>query len=297
MIKAIKKFKKKVSLQTAGILAILIFLFFLLIIQIIASPKTSLPPTSIQQIQPSPVTTLMITPTPTIYTPQVWGHQIRVPILMYHYIGNNPDPKDSQRETISLGPDKFDEQMKYLHDNNYTSITLDTLYPTITNQTYLSEKSVILTFDDGYMDFYYNAYPILQKYNIRATVFIPTILMNQGYYLTWQQIKEMSSSGLITLGSHCFHHYHLTTLSPEAIEFELKESKKILQDTLGVPINFLAYPYGSTNNQIIEGVKKAGYIGAVGTWPSKIQSEGTIFNMPRLRISGGITLQDFIQLL
>lgn len=78
---------------------------------------------------------------------------------------------------------------------------------------------------------------------------------------------------------------------------ELTESKRILEETLGVPVNFLAYPYVSTDQTTIDLTKKAGFIGAVGTWPDKIQSEGTIYNMPRLRISGGISLDNFAGLL
>ncbi len=231
------------------------------------------------------------------YAPQIFGKQVRVPILLYHYIGNNPDPKDSARDNISMGPDKFNEQMKYLSDNGYNTISLDTLYPTLSGTSTFPSKPVILTFDDGYMDFYYNAYPILKQYNLRATVFIPTALMNQGYYLTWDQIREMSVSGLITFGAHSVHHSNLPTLTADALKLELNGSKKVLQEILGIPVNFMAYPYGTVNSFVIKEVKTAGYLGAVGTWQSKIQSEGTMFNMPRLKVGGGMDLNQFIDLL
>lgn len=232
-----------------------------------------------------------------VYTPQVTGYRLRVPILMYHYIGNNPNPTDLARNSLSVSPDKFEEQMKYLADNGYTSISLDTLYAALTRQITLPSKAIVLTFDDGYVDFYVNAYPILRQYGLHATEFIPTGLMNQGYYLHWDQIKEMFASGLISFEAHTVHHYNLPSYSRETVLHELTESKKILQEQLGVPVNFIAYPNGATNNEIIELTRQAGYVGAAGTWASEIQSEGTIYNMPRLRISGSITLQDFVRLL
>lgn len=223
------------------------------------------------------------------------GNQIKVPMLMYHYIGNNPDPKDLARDTLSVTPDKFEEQIKYLKENGYQTTTLDTLYAALRKTVVLPEKSVILTFDDGYIDFYYNAFPILQKYNTRATVFIPTGLMGQKSYLTWEQIRQMQNSGLMSFEAHSVHHLDLTSLSPEVLWYEITESKKVLEAQLGMPVNFIAYPHGNSNSYVIEAVKKAGYAGALGTWPEKIQSEGTMFNMPRLRINQSVDLKTFIQ--
>lgn len=246
----------------------------------------------------SPAQTQPVNPSPTrtAYTPVISGNQLKVPILMYHYVGNNPNPADKPRDFLSVTPEKFDEQMKFLKDNSYQTTTLDTLYAALKKQVTLPDRAVILTFDDGYIDFYYNAYPILLKYGHRATVFIPTALMDQGFYLKWSYIKELYASGLITFGTHSVHHSYLPALPAQTILSELEESKKVLQDTLGVPINFLAYPYGATNGEVIELAKKAGYMGALGTWANKIQSEGTIYNMPRLRISGSMDLPTFISL-
>lgn len=231
------------------------------------------------------------------YVPQSVDYQLRVPILMYHYISNNPNPEDRARYSLSTPPDLFESEMKYLIENDYTTLTLDTLYVALQKSTTLPIKPVILTFDDGYIDFYINAFPILRRFNLHATVFIPTGLMNQGYYLQWSQIQEMQASGLVHFGAHTVNHAHLPALSADKILFELTESKRILQDKLGVPINFLSYPGGSTNSQIIELTKKAGYMGSVGTWAGLIQSKKTIYNMPRVRINGYIDLTRFINFL
>lgn len=283
------------------ILSILVFsLYSQFNLSIIKLPQNILTNQKTQTISKNQLN-LQITPTPKlkeiVYAPQISGNQIRVPILIYHYIGNNPNPTDKQRDSLSVIPDKFEEQMKYLKDNGYDTISLDTLYPAIRGQITLPTKSIVLTFDDGYVDFYINAYPILLKYGLHATVFIPINLMNQGYYLSWNQIREMSGSGLINFGTHGMNHWQLASLPLPIAELEIIQSKKILQDNLGIPINFIAYPYGSINENIINMTKKAGYMGGVGTWANKTQSEGTIFDMPRMRVGGGANLETFINLL
>jgi peptidoglycan/xylan/chitin deacetylase (PgdA/CDA1 family) len=243
------------------------------------------------------------TPTPTkriisqAPTPVFSGNQLKVPVLYYHYVGNNPNVADLQRDALSITPDKFAEQMKYLKENGYTTISYDTLYAALSKQVTLPNKAVILTFDDGYIDFYYNAYNILRQYGLSATVFIPTGLVGQPAYLTWSMIEEMHSSGLINFGAHSVHHYHLASLSPDTVLTELVDSKKDLQNHLGSNVNYMAYPYGETSSNLIGLVQKAGYIGAIGTWSNRIQSEVTIYNSPRLRISGTIDLASFSSLL
>lgn len=254
--------------------------------------------TKITQALTSPTPTLITTPkVEEVYQPQTLGNQLKVPILMYHYISDNPDPKDVQRDSLATSPFVFDNQLRYLKENGYHTISLDTLYAALKKQVTLPNKSIILTFDDGYIDFFINAYPILQKYNFQATVFIPTGLMDQGYYLQWDQIKQMQDSGLISFQAHTVNHAQLTILPTSSALWEMTESKKVLQEKLGIPVNFMAYPYGSANSTVIELSKQAGFVGAVGTWRGDIQSEGTIYNLPRIRINGTVSLDSFITLL
>lgn len=221
------------------------------------------------------------------------GRSVRIPILMYHYIGNNPNPADKARDALSTAPDKFDAQLGYLASAGYTPITFDTMYSALKGGGSLPSKPIILTFDDGYVDFYVNAFPILRKYGFRAVSFIPTGLMNQGYYLTWSEIKEMQSSGLISFEAHSVTHANLALLSGDRLRNEIIQSKSTLESEIGEPVNFFAYPYGTSNPITWQAVKAAGYAGAVGTWYGLIESEGTQYNWPRVRIAGGISLEDF----
>jgi peptidoglycan/xylan/chitin deacetylase (PgdA/CDA1 family) len=256
------------------------------------SSKNSKAPTITPKVTGTATATAKIIIKPVI--PVHSGNQLRVPILMYHYVGNNPNPADRQRDTLSISPDKFEAQVKYLRDNGYTSISLDTLYAALKKQTSLPAKPVILTFDDGYIDFYVNAYPILKAYNISATVFVITGFVGQPAYLTWPQIKEMSDSQSISIEAHTVHHSHLPSISDDAAVYELAESKKMLEQMLGIPVNFIAYPFGSTDERIMNIAKNVGFVGGVGTWPDKIQSEGAIYDLPRERINGSVDLANFI---
>lgn len=210
---------------------------------------------------------------------------------MYHYIGYNPNPKDTVRNTLSVTPDKFEAQMSYLAQNGYTPITLDTLYGIFNKQTQAPAKPVVLTFDDGYIDFYTTAFPILRKYNFHAVSFIPTGLMNQGYYMSWAQIKEIQASGLVTFEAHSVTHSNLTSLSTNRLTKELQDSKNVLQSQTGYPVNFIAYPYGASNNLVQQTAQKSGFVGGVGTWFGKATSPS--MNMPRIRITGQMDLKTF----
>lgn len=288
-----------------GVLITIIFTLIYLNFQ--TKIKAALPQTPLitqgTTIAPSPTpvkvssTSASVKKIDTAPEPVQMGNQLRVPVLMYHYISDNPNPADKARYTLSTPPDKFDAELQYLSSQGYTPITLDTMYAALKKQISLPAKPIILTFDDGYIDFYVNAYPILRKYNFHAVSFIPTGLVDQGYYLHWNQIKEMQASGLISFEAHSVHHPNLTSLSDASLNYELTESKKVLEQELGIPVNFMAYPFGTSDQRVQAAAIRAGYLGSAGTWASRVQSEGTIYNMPRVRINGLIDLKTFISLL
>lgn len=225
-----------------------------------------------------------------IFLPKV-TFAINVPVLMYHYIANNPNSKDTARNSLSVPPDKFDAQMDYLSKHGYTPVTLDTLYGIFNKQTSVSSKPVVLTFDDGYIDFYTIAFPILRKYNFHAVSFIPTGLVGRGYYMNWDQIKEIQSSGLVTFEAHSVSHSSLTALGNQSLQRELVDSKNILQSQTGYPVNFVAYPFGMSNTRVQSAARNAGYVGGLSTWYGK--AWGGSMNMPRIRVSGYWSIKEF----
>lgn len=226
-----------------------------------------------------------------LFSPNITFAQVSVPILMYHYVGENPNPSDTARNYLSVSPSKLEEQFTYLKNNGFTPVSLDELYGIYNGQAVSQGKPIVLTFDDGYIDFYTTAYPILAKYNFKAVSFIPTGLIGSGYYMNWDQIKEISKSGLVTFEGHTISHPNLTVLSPNDALRELKEGREILQSQTGYPVNFIAYPLGISNYSVHELAKQAGFVGGVGTWPGKTNSPG--INMPRIRINGQISVEEF----
>ncbi|MBU1031721.1 polysaccharide deacetylase family protein [Patescibacteria group bacterium] len=221
----------------------------------------------------------------------VQAASFRVPILMYHYIAGNPNPKDLARNWLSVPPDKFEAQMQYLSQNGYTPVSLDTLYGIYNNQASVPGKPIVLTFDDGYIDFYTNAFPILRRFNFHAVSFIPTGLIGKGYYMNWDQIKEIAASGLVTFEGHTVNHSYLPSLSYAAMLKQLTDSKNIIESNTGYPVNFISYPNGSTNGTVQAAARQAGYVGGVGTWYGK--AWGPSLNMPRIRVSGFWTIREF----
>lgn len=251
---------------------------------LIADPKSLFPPetASSSSVSSSSINQKKIT------------SDFSIPILMYHYIGHNPNPKtDPQRDLLSVTPQQLESQFRWLLVNKYTPIELNTLYAILDHHLPEPEKPVVLTFDDGYKDFYDNAYPLLKTYNFKAVSFIPTGLIGQPAYMTWDQIKEIHSSSLVSFEAHTVNHPNLALLSFKNILKELKDSKSKLEEMTGKPVNFLAYPYGQSNNQIWKAANEAGFIGAVGTWDGRTKSVG--YNLPRIRINKSVTLEKFTQ--
>lgn len=191
----------------------------------------------------------------------------RLPILLYHQISEtNPE----QHYGIhAVPPSTFESQMRYLYEHGFEVITLDDLLNLAFQKKDL-KKSVIITFDDGYLDNYTNAFPILQKYGFSATVFLVTDFLGKEHawpqctqvpYMTWRYIKEMSKYK-ISFQSHTCSHQDLTCLENGIVMRELLRSRKIIEEKLGLPVKHLSYPYGFFDQRVKDLVKKVGYLSA-----------------------------------
>lgn len=181
----------------------------------------------------------------------------KIPVLMYHSINHDPhDPGNILR----VPKDKFAAEMKWLYDNGYKTISLDELYDYVENKKPVPEKTVVLTFDDGYEDNYQSALPVIEKYHFKATVFMISARIgdSKNGYLTAPELKEMDKNGM-QIECHTVDHLDLSTLSYSHQERELTDSKATLEKLLGHPIDYLAYPSGKYDADTIAIAKKAGY--------------------------------------
>lgn len=199
-----------------------------------------------------------------------------VPILAYHSVRNTAD-------TYSIPEAEFENQLRYLAANGYTVISLNEMLEGFAGKAVLPERPVVLTFDDGYRDNYTTAFPILQKYKMKATVFIITGSVGEAGYLRWEQLKAMQQQG-IEIGSHTLNHLPLRELDFTAKVSEVTESKKILDKNLDIKVSFLAYPFGSYDRYMPEIMKQAGYLGACTGKSGTNYANTKYYNLYRINI-------------
>ena len=177
-----------------------------------------------------------------------------LPILMYHKISEN------KTERFRLPMDRFEEQLKYLQSNGFQTITVSDLL-----KGPVPDNAVILTFDDIGLTFYERAYPLLKKYNMKATAFVIVgDLRSDGKGFTWKILKEMEESGLVDVESHTMNHLNMKKCDAEVIKEELTMSRNLLQAILWKRITFIAWPFGAHTPEAVKLARNIGYAGAVG---------------------------------
>jgi len=171
-----------------------------------------------------------------------------VPILMYHSISDNLFAKSHPYYQINTLPEVFAQQMRWLRNEGYRTLDTTELIAALENSEVLSKK-VVITFDDGYRDFYTEAMDVLKQCGFRATIYLATDrVKNESFrvegadYLTWREVRELYKEG-IRFGSHTVTHPDLRSLGPEQIEYELGYSKEIIEDKLGATVDSFAYPF------------------------------------------------------
>lgn len=190
-----------------------------------------------------------------IYLPAPEG----IIILEYHRVSDNVDA-DDKRYTIS--PKELREQLEYLKNNGYETISLREFILAKKKKFTLPKKPVVLTFDDGYKDNYENLLPILEEMGMKATVYIVTNAIGTGEYLSYEELKEMQDRG-VELGSHTANHIPLTELPPEKQAEEIKLSKLMLEWKGLNTIYTFSYPNGAYDENMTKMLKQNEYLTAV----------------------------------
>ncbi|WP_157496893.1 polysaccharide deacetylase family protein [Hahella ganghwensis] len=189
------------------------------------------------------------------------GYYKTIPILCYHQFTE----ASSSSHPLVLRERKFRRQMQYLKDNGYQVLGLDDLDDYFTGKKPIPDKSVVLTIDDGYRSIYDVAYPVLKEFGYPATVFLYTDFVGGGAALSWNQIKELQSSDLITFQPHSKSHTSLATLDDpdqakvDFIRAEVAEPKAVLQSRIGVSSRHFAYPYGDSSLTAVSVLEEEGY--------------------------------------
>ena len=199
-----------------------------------------------------------------------------IPILMYHHVAD-------EQSWLYVRKDYFSNQMDYLVQKGYTPVTLPEVVESLQTGKSLPQKPIVLTFDDGYLDFYENAYPILKSHNFKATIFVISQHVGGSAYLSWAQLQEMVSSGLVTAGDHTLSHPSLPPLTEEKLKDQIISAKNIIEQNLGGTVNVFAYPYGGANGQAEKILREAGFLAAV-TSSRGLSCAKLPYELPRIRI-------------
>ena len=213
-----------------------------------------------------------------------FNSQYVVPILMYHSIDQSAE--DGNR--LAVTAETFERQMRFLKQHNYNVVALEELVELIDSRQDIPAKTVVITFDDGYKNNFTHAFPVLEEYQIPATLFIITneVGRPQDDRLSWGEIHQMQDSGLISIGSHCVGAEPLINIeSEEELIYQITASKGILEERLARQVNLFSYPEGFFDDQIKALVVQAGYKGAVATNPGPDYPDDDPFALKRLRIS------------
>ncbi len=204
-----------------------------------------------------------------------------VPVFMYHHINTH------KGDMVTVTPDIFEIQMRYLHETGYRTLKAHELVSYIQGNLAMKDKAVMITFDDGWLDNYLYAFPILKKYKINASIFIVTnwvdnassqdfsnittvptheesaFLVKQNreheVVLNWGLIDEMEGSGLVEFHSHTQNHVKCHQLSEQDLSIELRDSKETIKKRLASDNHYLCWPMGRYNDVTIGTAKKLGY--------------------------------------
>lgn len=210
----------------------------------------------------------------------------KIPVLTYHSI-------DESNSVISTDAATFRRQMKFLKEADFNVISLSNLIKNFSENKKLPAKTIVLTFDDGFQNFYATAFPVLAECGFTATVFLvadhcekyndwdgnlPTIELSR--LMTWNEIKELHHHG-IEFGAHSLTHPDLTEIPLAEVTHELSESKTIIEDKLGSAVEMFAYPYGKFNADV-KRLTEQNYAAACSTNLGKVRESSDFYSLERV---------------
>ncbi len=232
------------------------------------------------------------------------GKTLKLPILMYHHIGEVP--KEAEKDYIRIGltvtPESFEAQMAWLKAQGFNSITLENLLSYTKEGFKMPKNPIVISFDDGYEDAILNAPPILKKYGFTGSFAIitqfPGITYGTNKYATWEQIKFAKNQGM-EIVSHTQDHFDGTNKTyNESFKLRnLEGSRSDIKSKLGVDTKILIYPFGHYDEAYIQVAKKAGFEMGLTTTEGKIVKLDNLMEIPRVRISNSTTISGFKKLL
>jgi peptidoglycan/xylan/chitin deacetylase (PgdA/CDA1 family) len=207
---------------------------------------------------------------------------------MYHEVAQHLPGMDAVKLSLLVAPDQFAQQMQYLKDHGFTTVTLDDWMAARAGRKTLPRNPVILTFDDGRLGVYQNAFPILKRNGQKAILFLISAEVGRVVkgYLDWAMVGEMQNTGLITFGSHTVHHAVLPLLTMQRAMMELSYSKMVIERNTGRRCDYFCYPHGKYDARDARLVGVAGYRAATTEIPGPSLVTDNPYELRRVRVDG-----------
>jgi peptidoglycan/xylan/chitin deacetylase (PgdA/CDA1 family) len=180
-----------------------------------------------------------------------------LPILTFHSL-------DDRASVISFSPQRFERGLAKAKDHGFRTLDLVEVADLVRRRAPFPERCFAITFDDGYRNTFDEAFPVLTRLGMSATVFLTVGRapaaerlppLNGREMLSWDEIRAMRDSGLIRFGAHTLTHPDLSQVSREDIDMEVRGSKAIVEDAVGVPVDCFAYPFGRFDDRSYDVVR------------------------------------------
>ncbi len=220
--------------------------------------------------------------------------QIVVPILLYHFVGRETLEKNGvSTSRYNVTAANFEAQLALLDRLGYQTVSIGEIAAALYGEGVLPARPIAITFDDGWSEQYSVAFPLLQKYGMKATFYIPSSYAGKGRFITWEQLEGLRDAGM-EIGAHTRKHVNLLAVSAQDAGPEIAGAKNTLEAKLNITVETMAYPYGLYSANIIALVQKAGYRAAVALGAASQQSQANLYALSRLEIKGAHTLKDFV---
>jgi peptidoglycan/xylan/chitin deacetylase (PgdA/CDA1 family) len=220
---------------------------------------------------------------------------VHVPVLMYHYVDEEPPPAGPYADGLTVRTPDFVKELRYLAENGHHTVSLADAYLTMAGLRDLPEKPVVLTFDDGGLDNYEVAFPLLKEYGFVGTFFVITERVGVEGQMDWDQLKEMAAAGM-SIQSHTVSHPGLPGVSDSRLQSELVDSREAITEAVGQPGYVLSYPSGAYDDRVIDAARTAGYVMAVATDDGEELSANTAFEITRGRVQPYMPISSFTKL-
>ncbi len=180
-------------------------------------------------------------------------------VLVYHRIGEHFRTESPAQGAMTTTAGELESDLRYLRDNDFKVVPYRAIADCLEGRAALPPRAAAITFDDGLINQYQFAFPLLKRYGMTATFFVVTRRIGvPGRTMNWDQLLEMQQAGM-TIGAHTTRHKSLNAMSEAELLADLNNSRADIEENLGICPEFIAYPYGHFNPRSLELIKAAGF--------------------------------------